>query len=41
MSFNNEDTEKPDRTKKIIIGVAAGCIVLSIVSAVIIYGGFI
>jgi hypothetical protein len=41
MSFNNEDTEKPDRTKKIFLGIAAGCIVLSIVLAVLIYGGFI
>ena len=41
MSFNNEDTEKPDRTKKILLGIAAGCIVLSIVLAVLIYGGFI
>ena len=41
MSFNNEDTENPDRTKKILLGIAAGCIVLSIVLAVLIYGGFI
>lgn len=41
MSFNNEDTENPDRIKKIILGIAAGCIVLSIVLAVLIYGGFI
>lgn len=41
MSFDKEDTENPGRTKKIILGIAAGCIVLSIVSAVLIYGGFI